>query len=381
LMIRSLAHLWEVDPGFSPHNVLSFGLSLPPSMANTSLEGTRAKFRALNESFAATPGKEAVSQVWGALPMGGEDDQLFWVDGQPKPANDQSMSRTIDYIVDPDYLKVMQIPLKRGRFLTTQDDERAPLVVVIDEVFARKFFPGQDPIGKRIHLVNNAGKSAQIVGVVAHVKQWGLDSDDTQSLQAQYYLPCMQASDDFLAGMRSGLGMVVRYDGSVATVLDSIRRVNKQMSSEQVMYGDQTMDSMISDSMAARRFAMILLAVFAGLALLLACVGIYGVMAYLVRQRTQEIGIRMALGAQRGDVVSLVLWRGVRLTLIGTGIGIAATLVLTPLMRSLLFDVSPSDPAILGSGGLLLIAVAIAACLIPARRAASIDPTRALRTE
>jgi predicted permease len=275
----------------------------------------------------------------------------------------------------------MQIPLQRGRFLTAQDDEHAPLVVVIDEVFARKFFPDQDPIGKRIHLVYNSGKSAQIVGIVAHVKQWGLDSDDAQSLRAEYYLPCMQSSDDFLAGMRSGPGMVVRYNGSLAAVMDSIRRVNKQMSSEQVIYGDQTMDSMISDSMATRRFAMILLGAFAGLALLLACLGIYGVMAYLVRQRTQEIGIRMALGAQRGDVVSLVLWRGARLTLAGAGIGVGATLIFTPLMRSLLFDVSPSDPLILGCGSLLLIAVALAACLIPARRAASIDPMRALRTE
>jgi len=381
LMIRSLARLWDVDPGFNPHNVLSFGLSMPPSMATASLDETRAKFRALNLSFAATPGIKAVSQVWGALPMGGEDDQIFWVDGQPKPANDQSMSRTIDYIVDPDYLKLMQIPLQRGRFLTAQDDEHAPLVVVIDEVFARKFFPDQDPIGKRIHLVYNSGKSAQIVGIVAHVKQWGLDSDDAQSLRAEYYLPCMQSSDDFLAGMRSGPGMVVRYNGSLAAVMDSIRRVNKQMSSEQVIYGDQTMDSMISDSMATRRFAMILLGAFAGLALLLACLGIYGVMAYLVRQRTQEIGIRMALGAQRGDVVSLVLWRGARLTLAGAGIGVGATLIFTPLMRSLLFDVSPSDPLILGCGSLLLIAVALAACLIPARRAASIDPMRALRTE
>jgi predicted permease len=381
LMIRSLVRLWDVDPGFNPHDVLNFGLSLPPSMANASLDEIRAKARALNDSFAATPGIKAVSEVWGALPMGGEDDQLFWVDGQPKPANDQSMSRTIDYIVDPDYLSVMQIPLRRGRFLSRQDDEHAPLVAVIDEVFARKFFPGQDPIGKRIHLVYNSGKLAQIVGIVAHVKQWGLDTDDAQSLRAEYYLPCMQASDDFLAGMRSGPGMVVRYDGSLATVLDSIRRVNKQMSSEQVVYGDQTMESILSDSMASRRFAMILLGAFAGLALLLACVGIYGVMAYLVGQRTQEIGIRMALGAGRGDVVSLILWRGARLTLTGAGIGIGATLVLTPLMRSLLFDVSPSDPVILGIGSLLLIAVALAACLIPARRAASIDPVRALRTE
>ena len=381
LMIRSLWRLWNVDPGFNPHNVLNFGLSLPPSMANASIDETRSRLRALNNTLAAVPGVKAVSQVWGALPMGGEDDQLFWLDGQPKPANDQNMDWTIDYIVDPDYLSVMQIPLKRGRFLTRQDDEHAPLVVVIDEVFARKFFPGQDPIGKRIHLAYNSGKVAQIVGIVEHVKQWGLDSDDSQSLRAQYYLPCMQMSDNFLAGLRSGTGMVVRYDGSLETVLDSIRRVNKEMSAEQVIYGEQTMESIISGSMASRRFAMILLEVFAALALALACVGIYGVMAYLVSQRTQEVGIRMALGAQRSHVLLMVLKTGARLVLIGVLIGLGSAIALTRLMNNLLFNVSPRDPLILLGGGALLIVVALAACTIPACRAASIDPMRALRTE
>jgi predicted permease len=381
LMIRSLVRLWNVDPGFNPQNVLTFGISLPPSMAMASLDEARAKSRALNEVFASVPGIKAVSQVWGALPMGGEDDQLFWIDGQPKPANDQGMGWTIDYIVDPDYLRVMQIPLKRGRFLTRQDDEHAPLVVVIDEVFARKFFPGQDPIGKRIHLVYNSGKVAQIVGIVGHVKQWGLDADDTQSLRAQYYLPCMQAGDDFLAGIRSGTGLVVRYDGSLAAVLDSIRRVNKQMSNEQVISGEQTMESMISDSMAQRRFAMILLGAFAALAVLLACIGIYGVMAYLVSQRTQEVGIRMALGARRGDVLLLVFRDGAKLALIGVAVGIVGAIALTRKMGDLLFNVSPTDPVILAGVGALLVFVAMAACIIPARRAASIDPMRALRTE
>jgi predicted permease len=350
-------------------------------MAAASLDETRAKSRALNDTFASIPGVTAVSQVWGALPMGSEDDQLFWIDGQPKPANDQGMGWTIDYIVDPDYLRVMQIPLKRGRFLSRQDDEHSPLVVVVDEVFARKFFPGQDPIGKRIHLVYNSGKAAQIVGIVGHVKQWGLDADDTQSLRAQYYLPCMQAGDDFLNGLRSGTGLVVRYNGSLGTALDSIRSVNKHMSNEQVISGEQTMESMISDHMATRRFAMVLLGAFAALAVLLACIGIYGVMAYLVSQRTQEVGIRMALGAQRGDVLLLIFRNGAKLALIGVAIGIGGTIALTRKMGDLLFQVSPTDPLVLGSVCVLLVLVALVACIIPARRAASVDPMRALRTE
>jgi predicted permease len=381
LMIRSLVSLWNVDPGFNPHNVLTFGLSLPPSMSMATPDATRATYRDINERFSSIPGVSAVSQTWGAMPISSEDDQLFWIEGQPKPKNDRDMDWVLDYIVDPDYLRVMQIPLLRGRFLTLQDDEHAPLVVVIDEVFAHKFFPNQNPIGKRIHLTYNSGKIAQIVGVVAHVKQWSLDADDTQALRAQYYLPCMQVSDEFLAMLRAGSSMLVRYEGSEAATFEAIRRVNKQMSNEQVIFGDQTMESILSDSMASRRFAMILLSGFAALALVLACVGIYGVMAYIVSQRTLEVGIRMALGAARRDVLLLVVGRGARLCLLGVAIGLASAIALTHLMGNLLFNISPTDPATLAGVGALLTVVALAACLIPARRAASVDPMRALRTE
>lgn len=198
-MVESLMHLWDVDPGFKAHNVETFSISLPPAMASATPGMIRAKHLALNQALAAVPGVTAVSQTWGAVPMAGEDDQWFWIDGQPKPRTNNDMSWVIDYIVDPDYQRVMQIPLKRGRFLSRLDDEHAPLVVVVDEVFANKYFPGQDPIGKRIDLDNFGGKAAQIVGVVGHVKQWGLDSDDTEKLRAQYYLACMQVSDDFFA--------------------------------------------------------------------------------------------------------------------------------------------------------------------------------------
>jgi ABC-type antimicrobial peptide transport system permease subunit len=191
----------------------------------------------------------------------------------------------------------------------------------------------------------------------------------------------MQMPDDFVAMAPASSSMVIRYEGSLTAVNDAIRRVNKEMSAEQVIYGNQTMESVISDSMASRRFAMILLGAFAALALVLACIGIYGVMAYLVSQRTQEMGIRMALGAQRSNVILLVLRRGAGLTLIGIGCGIGSAWGLTHLMTSLLFGVSPTDPAILLCVSVLLVLVAMAACIVPAFRAASIDPMKALRTE
>jgi predicted permease len=381
LMIRSMVRLWDVDPGFNAKNVLTLGLSLPPTTASASPDAIRAMMRELNSRFQAASGVTAVSQTWGAVPMNGEDDQLFWIDGQPKPKNNNDMNWVIDFIVDPDYIKVMQLRLMRGRFLTAGDDERAPLVVVVDAVFAEKYFPGQDAIGKRIHLVNNGGRVAQIVGIVGHVKQWGLDADDTQALRAEYYLPCMQMPDDFLAGMQSGTGMALRYDGNLAAVLDSIRRVNQQMSHEQVIAGTQTMEGIISDSMASRRFAMILLGAFAAIAMTLACVGIFGVMAYLVSQRTQEVGIRMALGAQRKDILGMVFGSGIRLTVLGICAGIVASLGLTRLMGKLLFEVSPTDPVTLSAVALLLALMALIACYVPAVRAMRIDPMRALRTE
>jgi ABC-type antimicrobial peptide transport system permease subunit len=215
----------------------------------------------------------------------------------------------------------------------------------------------------------------------AHVKQWGLDLDDTQSLRAQFYLPCMQMPDDFLAMAPSGSGVMVRYEGSLSAALESIRRANKEMSSQQTIYNDQTMESVISDSMAARRFAMILLGAFAVLALGLASVGIYGVIAYVVGERTQEIGIRMALGAQQKDVLRLVVWQGTRLALLGVAIGLGAALILTRLMTRLLYGISATDPATFAGLATVLTAVAVAACWIPARKAMRVDPVVALRYE
>lgn len=380
LTIRSLAKLWSVNPGFNPHNALAFGLSLPPSMMGAKPDAIRSAFRDFDDRLASIPGIQAVSQTWGAVPLSSDDEQLFWLEGQPKPANENDMNWAIDYIVEPDYLKAMGTPLLRGRFFTVQDNQHSPLVVVIDEVFAQKYFPSQNPLGKRIH-VNRFDQLAEIVGVVGHVKQWGLGTDDQRSLRSDLYLPCLQMPDDFVAMAPSGSSVVVREGSASAGLLDSIRHISAQMSNQQVIFGAQTMDSIISGSMASQRFSMILLAVFAVLALLLASVGIYGVISHVVNQRTQEIGIRMAMGARRLDVLRMVLRDGARMTLVGAAIGLVAALGLTRLLASMLFGVTPTDPITFIAVAALLCGIALFACYVPARRAMRVDPMVALRYE
>jgi predicted permease len=318
--------------------------------------------------------------VWSGFPMDEDDEEVFWLDGQPKPANVNAMNWTLSYIVGPDYLKVLELPLKRGRFFTSHDDEKSPFVGVVDDVFAQKFFPGQDPIGKRI-VFDNPERRIEIVGVVGHAKQWGLDTDDVNPLRAELYTPWMQAPDEFVRLTPSGISAAVRFTGTSANATAAIRSTLRQMSNDQIIYYSHTMESAIADSLAQRRFVMVLLGAFAALALLLATVGIYGVIAYVVGQRTQEIGIRMALGAQRTDVLRLMLWEGTRLALVGVAIGIAGAIALTRLMSKVLYGVSATDPLTFSGVALALMLVAIAACYIPARRATRVDPMRALRTE
>ena len=381
LMIRTLTKLWSIDPGFRSDNVLTFGLSLPPALAHATPAAIRASIREIDSALASTPGVVAASQTWGAFPMGYDDELVFWLDGQAKPASQSEMSWALKYVVDPDYLKVMRIPLERGRFFAPQDDEHAPAVAVVDDVFARKFFPNQDAIGKRVHIDDMT--TVEIIGVVGHVKQWGLDTDDKETLRAQMYLPFMQMPDAPMSMVAAGTSIVIRTDRARPATLESIRDVLQRMNSQHVVYGAQTMNEMISASVASRRFSMILLGSFAVLALLLSSVGIYGVVSYLIGRRTHEIGIRMALGAQRKDVLGLVLGEGLKMAIAGVAIGLAAALGLTRLLAkfSMLFGVSATDPLTFAGVALLLTFVALVACWIPARRAMRVDPLVALRYE
>jgi predicted permease len=273
------------------------------------------------------------------------------------------------YRVGPDYLKVMKIPLLRGRFLTTQDDANSPGVCVIDEDFAQKFFGNEDPIGKRLNFTLVYNQPLQIVGVVGHVKQYGLDETANSPIQAQFYMSPLQLPDDQLKTWAvSVAGYVIRTQGSPGA-----------FNSKAVLYAPETMDHIIGRSLASRRFAMILLAVFAALALLLASIGIYGVISYIAGQRAHEIGIRMALGAQRSHVLKIVLGQGARLALLGLVIGLAAAAGLTRLMITILYGVSPTDPLTFSAVAIVLTLVALVACYIPARRAVRVDPLVALR--
>jgi predicted permease len=380
LMIRSLNALWKVDPGFRPDNVLTFGLTLPPSMRTASPATTRATLRELNARLSSTSGVSAVSFSDGALPIQNEDDLFFWVDSEPKPQSHSEMHMALIYVVEPGYLKAMGIPLKQGRFFTDQDDERAPRVAVIDEALAQQRFGKESPIGRRINLEDDEGPY-EIVGVVGHVKQWGLDSDAQESLQAQLYLPFRGASDNSLNGT-TGAGVVVRAEGNPGpTFFSSVRQVVQRQNSQNVVANVQTMNEVIADSLAQRRFSMILLGSFAAVALLLASLGIYGVISYLVGQRTHELGIRMALGAKRTDILRLVLGHGMKMAIAGVAIGLLAAFALTRLMTKMIFGVSATDPATFGIIALMLTLVALLACLVPARRATKVDPLVALRYE
>jgi predicted permease len=381
LTIRSLVRLWNVNPGFDPNNVLTFSVSMPPSAANATPDGIRAAWRQFDDKMKSIAGVQALSLSWGAFPMNGDDEAIFWIDGQPKPPSLHEMNWALEYTVEPDYLRAMGISVQRGRFITAQDNEHSPRVAVVDDAFARQYFPGQDPIGKRLHMDQSGFDMVEIVGIVGHVKQWGLDRDDSEALHAQVYLSFMQLEDNVMKLTAPGLAVVVRSSGPAPGLFDALRHTSQQMSSEQVIYAPESMDEIISASLATRRFSMILLGIFAGLALLLASVGIYGVISYVVGERTREVGIRMALGAQRSDILWLILRQGGILVGAGIFLGLISSVGLARFVTGMLYGVRATDPVTFLAVTILLGLVAIAACCVPALRAARVDPMVALRYE
>ena len=384
LMIRSVDALWTVNPGFVADSVLTFNLSYPPSLAKASPEQIRQTVRDTEARFDATPGVHSVSVVWGSFPLAEDDQQLFWMQGQPKPTTEDDMNWATRYFVGPDYLKTMRIPLIAGRFFAPTDDNHAPRVVVIDEVFSKKYFPNQSPVGKRLEMTDPDGE-AEIVGVVGHVMQWTLleDSPGNSSppLRAEIYESHVQTEDGVMPLMVPGVDVAVRCDGPTAAVLAALRRTNAEMNPGQVISNIETMDDIEADTIAQPRFATMMLGAFAAVALLLSMIGVYGVISYSVQRRTNEIGIRMALGAERSSVFRVVLGEGMRLAVIGAVVGIVAALVLTRFLANMLFGVSARDPLTFAGVAIALVAVAAIACWIPAQRATRVDPMVALRYE
>jgi predicted permease len=277
----------------------------------------------------------------------------------------------------------MEIPLLRGRFFAPEDTTKSPCVMVIDSVFARLYFPDRDPLTQTLSAGFSPVGPCRIVGVVGHVKQWALD-DSGKYIQNQAYFPLGQDPDQWIADNYAYLTVMVRTPLDAATVMPAVEAAVYGAGNEQPVYKVQTMQEFVSQSMSSQRFPMILLAMFAGLALLLASIGIYGVISYSVAERMHEIGIRMALGAERSRVFRMVIGQGLRLALIGSAFGAVAALILAKLLSSfshLLYGVGASDPVTFVAVSLALAGAAVLACYIPARRAMRVDPMVALRYE
>jgi predicted permease len=379
LMIRTLSALGSINPGFEPHNVLTFSISSTSNSAPTA-DQLRAKYRETLRQLQSVRGVETVSMMGGSLPMTGDSEIPFWLEGQPKPASDNEMPFALFYLVNSGYHQAMRIPVERGRALTERDDEHGASVALIDASFARKYFPNQDPVGKHLNL-GLFETQPEIVGVVGHVEHWGLGSRANQNLQAQIYLPVWQVPDKFWPLLANGSGYVARTAIAAPDVAKSIRQAAEKVESSAVLYDVRPMEEIVSRSISTQRLTMFLLSIFSALALVLSAVGIYGVISYLTGQRTHEIGVRVALGASSSDVLRMVLGEGMKITLIGVAIGLAAAFGLTRLITTLIYGVGTSDPITFASVAILLSGVALLACYLPARRAMRVDPIVALRYE
>ena len=377
LMIQSIWRLWKVDPGFNTSHLLTSQVAISPRTMS-SAQAIRLANQQIVSRIEAAPGIQAAA-VTSLIPLGENDSEIgFWLGGGPQPPSDQ-VTPAVFSVVTPDYTKAMGIPLRSGRFFTNRDTLSSTPVVVIDDVMAQHVFPHQDPLGKQISLI--AFGPVQVVGVVGHVKQWGLDSDDTAKIRSELYFPLMQVPDKFMSAGVAGLNLVVRTTPDPLSMVSVVRAQVAGPTEDQPMYSVQTMEQLISMSLEERRFTMLLLIIFSATALVLASVGIYAVMSYAVSRRTHEIGVRLALGATRREVLAMVLREGVALAAVGTVLGLASAVAVTRLLASLLYGVKPADPWTLATVAVAVGAVAVLASYPPALRATRVNLVTALRYE
>jgi predicted permease len=382
LLVRTLMRLSSETPGFDPDGVVTMGLSLSPSMRDAEPERIRAELRRVKDALEAVPGVVATSYSWGGVPVEVDDQTHFRRDDRPEPPSQNDLPWTQRFVVGPDYLATMQIRLVRGRFFTARDNENVPMVMVIDEVFAQTHYPGEDPVGKYLRVGDDDFENPiEIIGVVSHVKQWGLDRDGTTAVRAQSYQSFLQLGDNAVAEMPNGVVVLARVHGDTGAAVQSLRQVVNGLGAENVMYRVRTVNEIVAGYQATRRFSMYVLTAFAVLALLLSCIGIYGVVSYVVTQRTSEIGIRMALGARPGHIMGMVLRQGAKLALAGVALGLVAAAAVAPSLGDLIYGVPAIDPVTFVLVPCAVTVVALAAMVLPARRAMRVDPLLALRSD
>jgi predicted permease len=379
LLFRTIQHLWKADLGFESQHLLTFQVGLSASATKTGA-GVRAAYQQLLGRIRQIPGVQS-AEITTEVPMTHQINAIpFWVDSR-RPASVAEAPRTLGFITGPDFLQVMHIPLIRGRFISQQDAVGSPLVAVIDTELARTYFPGKDPIGRTITFPQVG--DYRIVGVVGHVQHWQVGFS-SPFMQNQSYVSIYQIQDRWMTTIDTWTWVVVRTPLDSSMVLPEIRKAVYETGSDQTVYHAQTMAEIVSESISPQRLPLILLGSFASLALALASIGIYGVISYSVTQRVHEIGIRMALGAEKRDISRWVVGQGLSLVFAGLIIGIVAALILTRLLSSfsqLLYGVRASDPLTFAVISILLTIVAVLACYIPARRAMRVDPMVALRYE
>jgi len=365
LMIKSMTRLLGVDPGFNPKNVLVMGMSLPQEDLYNGPPGHPLFCRNLDEHVSAIPGVITVGAV-GHLPMQGDAGRSFAVEGKPDPGQGHRPGAHYS-VACPNYFKALGVPVLAGREFTHQDTLAAPGVVVINEAMAQKYWPKEDPVGRRIV---QGDSWLTVVGVVGDVRHWGLDN----ASEPQFFRPYTQAAWPVMT-------VVVRTDSAPMSFTPAIKKAMGEVEPDRPVSDFESMQNVVQDSLGSRRFPTLLLSAFALLALTLAAVGIVGVVSYSVAQRTHEIGIRMALGARATDVLKLMVSGSMTWVVVGVGVGIAGSLGLTRLLGTLLYEVKPWNPVVLGTVSLLLTCIGLLASYIPARRAAKVDPMVALRYE